>query len=138
MLKKPLFLETFLLLAIVGILNYVATRYDLYWSINEFDSLMHFLGGATVSIFFLWGYFYSGAFNSTNTSLTRFLSVSLLGLLLVAVLWEIYELVLGEAKFAKSTYLSDTTLDFIMDFLGGIAACMYAYLRKIKSTFPVL
>lgn len=138
MLKKPLFLETFLLLAIVGVLNYVATTYDLYWSVTEFDSLMHFLGGATVAIFFLWSYFYSGAFNSTNTSLTRFLSVSLLGLLLVAVLWEIYELVLGEAKFAKSTYLSDTTLDFIMDFLGGIVACMYAYLRKIKSTFSVL
>lgn len=132
MLTKPLFWETFFLLALVGFLNFVAGKYHLYWSITEFDSLMHFLGGAFVSIFFLWLYFFSGFFSSAKRSITQFLLVSFFGVLFIATIWEIYELILGEAKFARTSYAFDTTLDFIMDFLGALAACMYGYLKKIK------
>ncbi len=138
MLKKPLFWETFALLFIVGILNYVATHFHLYWVVNEFDSLVHFLGGALVSMFFLWLYFFSGAFLPAKRNFFYFLLISSLGVLFVSVVWEIYELLLGEASFAKTAYSYDTTLDFIMDFLGAYAVCLYAYLRKIKYEPEVL
>lgn len=136
MLKKPLFFETFILFAIVGILNYLALRFHLYWTVGEFDSVVHFFGGATVSLFFLWFYFYSGLFDPSRRSLVKFLFVSLFGAMLVSVLWEIFELMLGEAAAHKSQYPFDTSLDFIMDFLGALAACFYGYLKETKFHAP--
>lgn len=128
--KKPLFWETFGLLMLVGVLNYFATRYHLYWSVYEFDSLVHFLGGATLSVFFLWLYFFSGFFNPAKRSLTRFLLISIVGAMFVAVCWEIYELLLGEAAMNKAAYPYDTSMDIIMDTLGMVAACFYGYLKE--------
>ena len=136
MLKKPLFLETFILFALVGVLNYFAIEFHLYWTVSEFDSVVHFLGGATASIFFLWLYFYSGLFNPLQRRLARFLFVALFGAMSIAVLWEIFELMLGEAAANKSQYPFDTTLDFIMDFLGALAACFYGFLKETKSQAP--
>lgn len=130
MLKKPLFKETFVLLAFVGVLNYIANLYHLYWSVNEFDSLVHFFGGATLSAFFLWIYFYSGFFSPTNRKFKNFLLVSILGAMFVAVSWEIYELLLGEAAMNKTEYSFDTMFDIIMDLLGILAACFYGYLKE--------
>lgn len=48
----------------------------------------------------------------------------------MAVCWEIFELFLGEAVMQKTGYPYDTVMDLIMDFLGAIAACFYAYIRE--------
>lgn len=133
MLKKPLFLEAFILLATVGILNHVAVTHNLYWSWAEFDSVVHFFGGAALSMFFLWLYFFSGWFNPQNRELKNFLLVSISGAIFIAVLWEIQELVLGESMVQKSEYAFDTTMDFIMDFLGILAACFYGYMKELKT-----
>ena len=130
MLKKPLFKEIFFLLALVGGLNYIANLYHLYWSANEFDSLVHFLGGAALAAFFLWLYFSSGYFNPAKRDLKKFLLVSIFGAMFVAVSWEIYELFLGEAVVNKAEYPFDTMLDLIMDFLGAVAICFYGYLKE--------
>lgn len=130
MFKKPLFIEMFVLVVIVGGLNYIATIHHLYWSAYEFDSLMHFLGGTMVSIIFLWLYFNSGFFNPQKRTLNKFLIVSILGAIFISVSWEIYELLLGEAMIKKSEYSYDTTMDLIMDFLGTLAGCFYAYLKE--------
>jgi hypothetical protein len=132
MLKKPLFLETFLLLVTVGILNYIAVIYHLYWAVGEFDSVVHFFGGASISSFFLWFYFYSGFFNPQKRDLYKFLVIAILGAMTVAVFWEIFELMLGEASIKKSEYPFDTSLDLIMDFLGALGTCFYGYLKEIK------
>jgi len=122
----------FFLFAVVGVLDRIANTFNLYWSANEFDSLVHFLAGAAVAFLFLWLYFYSGAFAPQKRNLKNFLIVSLLGAMFAAMLWEIYELVLGEAKTYRNTYIFDTTLDIIMDFLGAAGACLYGYLKEIK------
>ena len=134
-IKQPLFWETFVLLTTVGVLNYIANIYHLYWSVNEFDSLVHFLGGATLSAFFLWLYFYSGFFNPTNRKLKDFLLVSVLGAMFVAVSWEIYVLFLGEAVMNKAEYPFDTMLDIIMDLLGILAICFYGYLKEHNAKY---
>lgn len=133
MLKKPFFLETFVLLVIVGTLNWLASVYDLYWSVYEFDSLVHFLGGATLAAFFIWFYFYSGVFGETQVNLKRFLLVAMTGAMFLAVAWEIYEFLIGEVNIMGLEYPFDTTLDFVMDFLGALAFCFYGYLKETKS-----
>ena len=118
MLKKPLFVEIFILFMVVGVLHRVATVYHLYWSVYEFDSPVHFIAGASLSLFFIWLYFYSGFFNSQNKSLTKFFLISIFGTMFVAVSWEVFEFILGEALLQKVTYPYDTMMDLIMDFLG--------------------
>lgn len=130
MLKKPLFWEMFILLAIVGGLNYIATIYHLYWSIYEFDSIVHFLGGATLSAFFLWLYFFSGFFKPKNRSLKSFLIITTIGTIFIGVSWEIFELFLGENVLQKSEYPYDTMMDLIMDFLGAITVAFYAFTKE--------
>jgi len=132
MLRKPLFWETFILLAMVGVLDRLANVFDLYWKVSELDSLAHFLGGAFAASIILWLYFFSGIFVPSKRNFGRFLLISILAVTLIAVLWEIYELILGEAKFNESQYAYDTTLDFVMDFLGAFALCLYAYLRELE------
>jgi hypothetical protein len=130
MLRKPLFWEVFGMTLLVGGLNWWATKNNIYWSVREFDSLMHFLGGALVSLGFVWLYFFSGRFSPTKRRFRDFFVIAILGVTLVSVLWEIYELVLGETEIQGPEYPYDTTLDFIMDFLGGSVACFYAFLRE--------
>ena len=126
-------MEMFILIAVVGALNYIATIYHLYWYIYEFDSVVHFLGGAAMAAFFLWFYFFAGLFYHSPRNLTKFLLISLIGAMFVAVSWEIYELVLGEVLILKADYPYDTMMDFIMDFLGATAFCFYAYLKENES-----
>ncbi len=133
MLRQKLFKEFFFLSAIVGSLNLWALQSDLYWKYNWFDSMMHFLGGALVGSFFLWVYFFSGFFAPEKRNFRHFILIALLGVALVGFSWEIYELVLGEAKLQKDQYLFDTTLDLIMDTLGALAICLFGYAREISS-----
>src|SRR3989338_4890699 len=98
MFKKPILWEMFLMVVLVWVLNYVAGVYNLYWGINEFDSLVHFLAGTAVSLFFIWFYFFSSFFIPTKRNLKEFIFVTIFSIIFVAVLWEIYELFLGEAK----------------------------------------
>lgn len=133
MFKKPLFIEMFALLILVGVLNWLATIYNLYWSIYEFDSLVHFLAGASVSLFFLWLYFYSGFFNPQEVSLKNFLLISILGAMFIAVSWEIFEFILGESLLQKVKYPFDTMMDLIMDFLGAIVGCFYGCLKEYNA-----
>lgn len=130
MLKKPLFWEMFVLLMIVGVLNYVATIYHLYWFIYEFDSIVHFLAGATASLLFLWLYFFSGFFNPQKRNLKQFLIIAVTGMMSIAVFWEIFELFLGEVVLQKAEYPYDTMMDLIMDFLGAVSASFYAFIRE--------
>ena len=132
MLRRPLFKEFFIFLIVIGSLNYLADQFNWYWSFIPFDSFMHFLGGLWVVLFFMWFYFYSGLFAPRKRNLSQFLIVAILGLIFVAVTWEIYELILGEASFNRAGYAWDTTMDLMMDMLGGLAACFYAYLKELK------
>lgn len=137
MLKNPLFLEMFFLLALVGGLNYVADANHLFWSIYEFDSILHFLGGMMTSLFFAWLYFFSGAFNPFKRNLGTFLVVTVIGAMAVSVCWEIFELFLGEAFIHAGEYPYDTMMDFIMDFLGATVACFYAYIKEYNKQMIV-
>lgn len=133
MRNTPLFWEMFFVIIIVGVLDRIANFYHLYWLTNEFDSMVHFFGGAVLGLFFLWLYFFSRYFNPKNRSLSQFILVATVGSMFIAVTWEIYELLLGEAEIQKSEYPYDTTLDFIMDLLGMLAATFYGYIKELES-----
>lgn len=130
MLKKPLFKETAILFVLVATLNYVADVYHLYWSIYEFDSVVHFFAGAALASFFIWLYFYSGYFNPPRRSLRKFLLISFLGAMFVGFSWEIYEFIFKKAMVEAADYPYDTVMDLIMDFLGALVGSFYGYIKE--------
>jgi len=130
MLKKPLLIETLVLFSIVGILHLVATIYHLYWSIYEFDSVVHFFAGMALASFFLWFYFFSGFFAPDKRTLIQFLIISVVGTLAVSFLWESFELIFKQTMVQKLDYSYDTMMDLLMDFLGALVGCFYAYIKE--------
>lgn len=120
------------LAAVAMALHIVATIYHLYWSIYEFDSVVHFFAGAALSAFFLWLYFFSGYFNPLQRSLKKFLLVSILGAMFIGLSWEIYELIFKQTMVQKADYPYDTMMDLIMNLLGAIVICFYGHLREDK------
>ncbi len=138
MWKQTLFKESLFLLIIIGFLHLIAIKFYLYWNVFEFDSMMHFLGGLWSAIVVLWFYFYSGFFEPTKRKSINFLIVSLFGLVAIAVFWEVFELFAGLTFVYWQDYAFDTTLDFIMDTLGALVGCLYAYLKEIYKRELVL
>jgi hypothetical protein len=132
MFKKPLLLEIIVALATVVALDYTARAYHLYWSIYEFDSLVHFIAGITLGLFFIWLYFFSGFFNPQKRSLKKFILISVLGSLVVGVSWEVFELIFKQTMVQKVDYPYDLMMDLLMDVLGAVSGCFYAFLREQK------
>lgn len=128
-----IFWEYFILILIITALHFTAMQFDLYWRVGEFDSLMHFLSGAWVALAALRLYFFSNYFRPLKRGLKDFLAVATLAVIFISVLWEIFELAVGATFVEAREYSFDTSLDFIMDILGGIAAALYAYMREIPS-----
>ena len=129
---KPLFKEFATLSVLLAALHFMAHKFSLYWSIPSFDLLMHFIGGAVASTLFLWVYFHSGIFMPQTRRIVEHFIIALLGTLFLSVVWEIFELVTGTTGVSRLEYPFDTTLDFVMDIIGGAVACLYAYHIELK------
>jgi len=113
MLKLPtiFFLISFSLLAVIHI---IASELFLYWRFFWFDIPMHFFGGAVVAL----GIFtlYDLKIIVKRRHLKR---VPLLVLVFVVALsWEVYELLVGIS--IEANYVADTLIDLSMGLLGGL------------------
>lgn len=75
---------------------------------NSYYSVFHFVGGGLTYLLFL--------------SITRNVILSLVGVLIVGILWEIHELILWKYFLRKRVYKperKDTRNDIVLDVLGG-------------------
>jgi hypothetical protein len=131
-IKRKFFKETVLLLIAVAITNAIALRYHLYFSLNEFDSLVHFAGGATAGLAFIFAYYSSGVFKPFGKTFFGFLFMAFIGTVFIGMAWEIFELLTKATSLADSDYYSDTGLDIVMDLLGALTACLYAFAREVS------
>lgn len=73
---------------------------------------MHVLGGMTA------GFFILSAWETVKRQRASYFIV-ILGVLLIGIIWEIVEYKLHISRYA-SNFISDTTTDLIMDFLGAL------------------
>lgn len=87
--------------------------------------LMHFSAGVCVGMatVLVW-YFYH---KTKDLSLSKMVSITLISILFIGVLWEIYELVIGVTSFSDGVvYVTDTTSDLLLDICGAIIGSVYA------------
>lgn len=133
MLKQPLFLISFIIISIIGALHYLALKFYLYWVFPWFDILMHFLGGLWVGLIVMWFLFFSGFINKNinETSRVRVFYVSILSVLIVGLLWEVFEFYTG-VMILETNYGMDTIIDLIMDILGASVAATYVLVKYKK------
>lgn len=137
MLKQKLFIQQFILIAIIAILHFLALRFYFYWTFWWSDIIMHFLGGLWVGLIVLWFFFFSG-FVYKNINLVRqskIFLITITSVIIVGVLWEVWEVWEVWARLVfinEAGYFLDTSLDIVMGILGGIVAFIYAkkYLKN--------
>lgn len=116
--RRKLFKRLTLLILLIFIANLFANTFYLYSSIWYFDIIMHFSGGFFLGLLALY-LFKLEIINS------RVILKVLLFVLLIGLIWEIYEVVV-DAFFSKNAFdLFDSSSDVFFDLLGGASAIFY-------------
>jgi VanZ family protein len=115
-------------MVLVAVLNAVAVSLSLYWSYWWFDIVMHTLSGFAGGLFVLWLFHPFRAYQS--------LWLTLGSLLVVGVVWEIFEWVFDLIQ--PLNYRQDIVYDLLNDLLGALLAYVYVYAtyviaRSLKS-----
>jgi hypothetical protein len=94
----------------------------MYW---WFDIIMHFLGGYWIGLSALWFIFLSGYLGSITANISKksIIFISLFSVLIIGLSWEIFEIVAGVP--VTGNYALDTSIDLVMDLIGGFAASTF-------------
>ena len=129
MRKHELSLTIICLGILIAVLHAYALAHYLYWHYAWYDIMMHFLGGALVSLGGLWIFVGIAPVVFSRTNKKILLIDVLLFTLVVGFIWEIFELAYGFTFVTQKEYVLDTTLDFIMNTIGATAAYFYALKR---------
>lgn len=103
-----------IILIFLAIVNILAIDFGWYYIYSWFDMFTHFLGGLG-SLFFIWYIFFGKFFRIKNIFLTSILCVIAIG-----VLWELYEFFVINIWAGHPFNLKDTIFDLIFDTLGGL------------------
>ena len=99
-------------LAILATLHLVGLEYHFYWRFIWLDTVSHALGGMWAAFFLFWLRMYFGYMPSVAWGIA--------GALILGVIWEAFELVAGLVP--EANYALDTSIDLLMDAVGGAAA----------------
>lgn len=128
MLRSRYFAPSLLVLAAVGILHWVASFEGLYWTLDWYDFMMHYLGGAWVALMCLWAPVWP--LLGWTQSLQSKKNV-VIATIIVGILWEVLELLLGFTDVSMRGYWGDTSQDIVMDTLGALTV-VSLYFPKSK------
>ncbi len=129
MQKSTLFRAMFWVLFIVGALNAIAYKLYLFWTVIWFDMVMHFLGGLFIALFFFW---VLSLFKSTLSYIEK-LMLGVVFTVLVGLVWEYFELIIGVTNLASLEYWGDTGMDIVMDTLGAVLGIVYVHKIEKKN-----
>ena len=125
MIKWQLFKHTLSVLFALTVLELLANVFYLHWTVWWFDVILHFLGGASVSMTAVLILHYQ-----LNQTISQFklILIGVIGALVIGFLWEVYEVLAGDTFLSDGiSYWRDTSSDLIMDICGGFFATLYSF-----------
>jgi len=131
MLKKKLLLISFITILITAILHYLSIKLNWYFTFKQIDIIVHILGGFWIAITAIW---FCLEFKHIETIInykTKYFIAILVYVLIIGVIWEIFELISGNTFLHSSNFWTDSTSDMINNFLGGFIA--YVYFIRMKN-----
>jgi hypothetical protein len=130
--KKQFLKELLISSIVVCVLHLLALQYFLYWTIDWYDILTHYLGGVTMGFLATYIFFTSKyikpLYSIRDHKWTVFLTISFFTLS-VGLTWELWELFVGFSDVLEDRV--DTIIDLIMDMLGAFSVFIYVK-DKIK------
>ncbi|MFH1200916.1 MAG: hypothetical protein V1484_01120 [bacterium] len=124
-LFKTLAYFTFLLF----VASYLALKFYWYYSIWWSDMPMHFLGGFCVGLFLIWLLSYKNSSLEINLKL---ICRIFLGVLIIGILWELYEILFYNILAQNPFNILDITHDIFFDLSGGLCAILYLWKKLPK------
>lgn len=123
-------LKSFLILLFLLIILYIVrVEFYLSWTTWWFDPILHFLAGGLIGLSVLLVIQKFLSVNSPNFLRTIFIAITVAFLL--GVVWEIYELYIGNTSLSDGwIYVADTASDLILDICGGFFGALYGLKLK--------
>ncbi len=115
----------------IFIVDILARKFFWYYSIWYFDMVMHFFGGLWAGLFFVWFLsikdlsFPEWSLGLLSLSDYKIVYKTLLFVLIVGVLWEIFEIYANNYLGGDSFNILDTVSDVFFDLAGGATAVFY-------------
>lgn len=88
---------------------------------------MHFLGGFWLVLYLAW------FFNPKEINLKVILKM-ISGVLLIGLLWEVYEFYVDDNIAKNGISILDSTSDLFLDLAGGFSAILYVMKRFMSKT----
>ncbi len=129
-MKHKLLFLTFISVAVLATLHFIASAFYFYWTLGWFDNLMHFLGGFSIGLLSLWFYFHSGIIKKLVPNQKQAILKSLFFVIVIGVGWEVFEYLNGLTQSTES-YPLDVIHDLIADSVGAIVAGDLASRKKL-------
>lgn len=99
---------------LVSVLNAIALKHNLYYSIWWADIIVHTLGGATIAAIAI--YIFRSKFSLRHI---------VLFVLVVGVAWEILEATTGMTSVGSRGFMADTLGDLCFDIVGAYAVAVF-------------
>jgi len=123
--RKKLFKTLTFLVVSIFLVNLIAVKLYWYSSIWYFDMFMHFAGGLWLGLAAIWLLF-------TENFYIRFVFKVMFGVLLIGILWEVFEILVNNAIAQNPFNILDIVSDIFFDLAGGVTAVLY-FLKSIMS-----
>lgn len=114
---RQLLFAQFTILGITALLYFAGFVLYLQWVFWWYDIVLHFLGGAWVVLALLWMLSLRGVQVSWATCIAVTIAVG--------IAWECFEFLIGAPR--ERNYLFDTSLDLLMDVIGGVVAVIIVF-----------
>ena len=106
-------------------------KFHWYFSIWYFDMPMHIIGGFWIGLAFLW------FFKIKELSFDTILKI-ILGFLIIAISWEIFEILVDKTITLNPFNTLDTLSDICFGFAGTLISFIYFTKRiMIKENFKI-
>ncbi len=124
MTRKKLSIRVGSLVLFIFLVNFLAMKFYWYSSIWWFDMPMHFMGGLWLGLVFVW-FFWGQEFNY------KLVLKIILGVLIVGISWEVFEVLLNNYTIRDPFSTLDTISDVCFDLAGSFFAILYS-LKKTR------
>jgi hypothetical protein len=116
--KKKLGVRIVSLILFIFVLNLIAMKFYWYLSIWWFDMPMHLLGGLWLGLVFIL------FLKTKDLSFNNIIKI-ILGVLLVGVAWEMFEVIVNKATIQNPFNTLDTISDVCFDLAGAFISILY-------------
>lgn len=121
------FITIFGLFVFIAVLYAIGLYFKLLWQIWWYDILLHTLAGVLISLVFLG---LIRMYGFTFRKMHHMFIPAIAAALVIGLLWEVFELVIGATFVSKAGYKTDTSIDLVCDIVGAMIGVLISFKKS--------